>query len=66
MRYIIKDYTEETVCDWCGCPLLPGDRAVMSRDESRVYCNDSEQRAWDAAERRESAGLTGRSIYFTA
>lgn len=50
-RYTIQDHTEETSCDWCGCPLYVGDRAYPNADEIAVFCCDAERRAWNREER---------------
>jgi hypothetical protein len=65
MRYKIHDQTEETYCDWCGRPLLVGDVAYQGDPDYTVFCCEQDQRAWKAEERREAAGLTGKSIYAT-
>ncbi len=63
MSYIVHDATEETACDWCGCPLYVGDRAYPTPDENAVFCCDAERRAYSNEERRFYAGLEGKSIY---
>ena len=40
-KYRIHDASEETFCDSCGCPLLIGDRAILSEDERRAACSHS-------------------------
>lgn len=40
-HYTIKDYTEETYCEWCGMPLYPGRKAYydINDDAGSVYCS---------------------------
>ncbi len=45
-RYTIHDITEETSCDWCGCPLYIGDRAYPTTDENAVFCCAADREAW--------------------
>jgi hypothetical protein len=37
-RERIKRPLDECACDWCGCPLLVGDRALYDLDHGTAYC----------------------------
>lgn len=37
-KYKIRDYTEETVCEYCGMPLHVGDSAVQVNND-QVFCS---------------------------
>lgn len=47
--YTIGRKSEETNCCDCGAPMCIGDKAIMSADETKVYCSRSCARAAERA-----------------
>jgi hypothetical protein len=40
-RERVKRPIDETACDWCGCPLLIGDRVLYDLAHGTAYCGAS-------------------------
>jgi hypothetical protein len=36
---LVKRPLDEAECDWCGCPLVVGDRCYVDLDEGAIYCS---------------------------
>lgn len=39
--------SEETSCDWCGCPLLPGDTIYEEEDTGPCFCSKNCQEEFE-------------------